>query len=380
MIGQAERMRSTTLALRLATLAGSAVLSLPVLAHGGDPSAESSWWAWQVTPDIAIATLIPAALYASGMYRLRGRGASPSAWRNASFFGGLALIFLALQSPLDAVADHSFFVHQIQHLLLHAGPMLVMLAAPQGALLAGSPAALRRYVIGPLTAAKPLRAAFGFLTRPAIATTLLVASVYFWQWPSYHDLAVRVEGVHYVMHVSMLAAALLFFWTVFDPRPAPWGVGAPARMLMVWTALTAGMLLGALTTFKESVLYGAYEAGRLRGLDALADERLGGLVMWIPGCMVYVVAALVVLGAWGTHEAKRDERRARGLANAGVPACAASGSGAARSAGNRALALKLAVIAAAVFAIVIGVGVTVVAHADGAGPLPEQATLPGGDR
>jgi hypothetical protein len=67
-----------------------------VLAHSGDPLTASVWWAWQVTPDIAIATLIPAALYASGMYRLRGRGAAPSAWRNASFFGGLAVIAAAV--------------------------------------------------------------------------------------------------------------------------------------------------------------------------------------------------------------------------------------------------------------------------------------------
>ncbi len=372
MIRQAERMRSTTAAWRLAALAGSAILSLPVLAHGGDPSAESLWWAWQLTPDIAIATLIAGALHASGMYRLRGRGASPSAWRNASFFGGLAVIFLALQSPLDAAADRSFFVHQIQHLLLHAGPMLLLLAAPQGALLAGSPAALRRHVIGPLTAAKPLRVAFGFLTHPAIATTLLVASVYFWQWPSYHDLAVRVEGVHYAMHLSMLVAALLFFRAVFDPRPEPWGARPRARMLMVWTALAAGMVLGALTAFKEGVLYGAYdELGRLPGLDALTDEQLGGLVMWIPGCMLYVAAALAVLRFWGRDEAKLDERRRRGFARAGRGGVAAD---------NRALALKLAVVTAAVFAIVIGVGVAVVARADAAPPLLEPAVSPGVNR
>ena len=353
-----------------AATAGLAALPSASLAHADDHPAASAWWAWQFSPDIVIGTLVVAVLYASGLHRLQGRGASPSAWRNASFFAGLALIFLALQSPLDALSEHLFAIHQIQHLLLHsAGPMLIMLAAPQGPLAAGSPAALRRYVIGPVTANKALRAVLGFLSRGAPATLLFVGSAYFWQLPKYHDLAVLDDAVHYTMHISMLVAGLLFFWCVLDPRPAPWGARSRARMIAIWTALSGNILLGSFTAFKQSVLYRAYdELGRLWGLDALTDEQLGGLAMWIPGSMMYIVAALVVLRIWGSHEARLDDRRRRGVMGASAPTHRSPGSASGVAADNRALALKLAVIAATVFAIVIGVGMVAVTRADAARP------------
>jgi len=351
----------------LLAVAAASLAALPsvLFASVDERPAESAWWTWQFAPDIVIATILAAALYASGLYRLRGRGASPSAWRSGSFFAGLALIFLALQSPLDTLADRSFAVHQIQHLLLHsAGPLLIMLAAPQGPVAAGSPPALRHYVLGPVLASRAIRVVFGFLTSPAAATALFVGSAYFWQLPRYHDLAVFDVSVHYGMHVSMLLAGFVFFWCVFDPRPEPWGVRFRTRMLMVWTALASNVLLGSFTTLKEGVLYGAYDkVGRFWGVAALTDEQLGGLVMWIPGSMMYVVAAVIVIRAWGSSEARADDRRRRGAPGGSTPGRSSPGVRAAVD--NRALALKLTIIAATVFAIVIGVGTLIVTRADG---------------
>ena len=125
------------------------------LAHVESGAAESGA-GWHFTPDIVLLTLLAVALYLAGLWRLRGRETFPSAWRSAGFLGGVMLVFLALESPLDALSEHLFFMHQIQHFLLHsAGPMLVMLAAPQGPLLAGSPPVLRHYVIGPVMANGP---------------------------------------------------------------------------------------------------------------------------------------------------------------------------------------------------------------------------------
>lgn len=330
-----------------------ALLPLPLFAHAGAQAAAG--WAWRFTPDIVVATSIAAALYLAGLRRLHGRGASPGAARIACFFAGLLSIFVALQSPLDALADRSFAMHQVQHLLLHAaGPMLIMLGLPQGPMAAGTPLALRRWVIQPATSSRALRWLVGALSRPPVAAGLFIGALYFWQIPRYHDMAVLDDGVHYGMHISMLAAGLTFFRCVFDPRPEPFGAPVRTRMLIVWAALAANIVLGAYTALKQSVLYAAYDqAGRAWGLDALADEQLGGLVAWIPGSMMYVVAALLLLDLWGRHETHADERRRRGLPPAGAALARPRG-----AADNRALGLKLGIVAIAAFAIVLAIGVS----------------------
>lgn len=333
--------------LAAGTVFASAAVPTVTFAHFNHDSSAAASAAWNIAPDILIGTLIVAALYAAGLWRQRGKDSAASRWKHASFFSGLAALFVALQSPLDALAGHLFFMHQVQHLLLQTvGPMLLMLAAPQGLLVAGMPETLRRHVLGPLLSSRAVRGVFGALARPWIAAFLLVASLYVWHWPPYHDLAVLDDTVHYLMHVTMLAAGLLFYWRVFDPRPAPLGAKYGTRWNVLLFTMTANMLLGAAIALKDTALYQAYDRlGRLWELSALADERIGGLIMWIPGSVLCVPAFLVVLRTWNLRESRLDERRHRGVTPA-VPA---------ERAGNLGLALRLAAIALAAFAAAIGV-------------------------
>ena len=127
--------------------AGTLLASVPatVFAHVETSPVGNPWTAWQFTPDIVLGTLFVCALYTLGI-RARGKRQRPVPWwRHLSFFGGLLLIFAALQSPLDVLSEHGFAIHQLQHLLLHtAGPMFLMLAAPQILLTAGMPELLLR--------------------------------------------------------------------------------------------------------------------------------------------------------------------------------------------------------------------------------------------
>ena len=346
-------------------VAAGSMLPAIVLAHVSEGPAESSASAWQFTPDVVLLTLFFVVLYVAGLRRLRGRSNYPSPWRSASFLVGMALVFLALQSPIDALSEHLFFVHQIQHFLLHsAGPMLVMLGEPQAPLIAGSPPWLRHYLIGPVMANRPLRAVFRAISRPIGATTLFVGSLYVWQWPAFHDLAVRDEGVHYVMHISMLIAGLVFFWCIFDTRPAPLGARYGTRVTMLWAAVVGNILLGAITTLKPTALYAAYDDfGRLWGLTALPDEQLGGLILWIPPSMMCLIALFVVIQSWSAHESKVAPRIERNLGRPVVSAPAAwdrMPEGRARvAARNRALGLKLATLAIAVFAGILVLGAVI---------------------
>ena len=317
-------------------------------AHVDTAPAAQAWTAWQFKADILGGLVLFAALYAAGAWRSRAKEHFSGAWRHASFFAGLAALFLALQSPLDALAEHSFAVHQVQHLLLQTiAPVLLMLAAPQAALIAGLPAALRRSLVAPVLGSGPVRGAFGLLARPWAASLLLVASLYAWHWPAWHDAALREDGIHYLMHLTMLAGGLLFFASIFDSRPAPLGARYGARINALWAAMTACMLLGTAIALKRTAWYPAYdELGRLWGMSALGDERLGGLIMWIPGAAAWVPAFLVLLKRWDRHEARQHDRQRRGIA----PGMAVS------AAANYRVGLLIGLVALTGFAATLAIG------------------------
>lgn len=289
-----------------ATLPGAA------LAHGGEGLDEAAvWTAWRPTPEIVLATLALVLVYARGIGRRASAAGTAPRWRHAVFFIGVGAVFLALQSPIDPMAERLFWMHQVQHMLLRLiGPMLIALPAPQGLLTAGLPRGIRRRVLVPVLSIGPLRAAFRVLTRPDVAFALFVASLYFWQIPSVHNAALLDPFIHYLMHFTMLAAGLLFWFLVFDPRDPPKSIAYPLRLLMLLGTILSNILLGSLTTLKETVLYTVYDIeGRLFGIDPLTDEVTGGYTIWVPSSMMCVIAILIVAHRWGGNEQKVHARR-----------------------------------------------------------------------
>ena len=329
-------------------LGALAALSLagPALAHGGEIApGEPPWTQWQFSPEIVLGIAIAAALYANGIRR----GVAARPWRHVAFFAGLAALGLALLSPIEPLADHVFAIHQVEHMLLRTiGPMLILLAAPQAALMRGMPEGLRRGFVGPFVADRTVRSVFGFFSRPIVATAFFLGATYFWMWPSWHDLAILNEPIHYFWHVSLLVGGLFFFSVIFDPRSAPVGPRLGVRLAMFWFAAMGNILLGAFLSFKSMPLYHAYDVmGRLFGLDAVADEQIGGLTMWIPGCMMFAFSALLILHKWGVEEERVEARRRRD----GTAAIHAAERRADRARANRALALALASFSAIVLIV-----------------------------
>ncbi|HEY3888134.1 MAG TPA: cytochrome c oxidase assembly protein [Caulobacteraceae bacterium] len=324
------------------------------------PDLQTLLSSWDLTPDILVPTVAVLAIYATGLARRPGT-LEARLWRHVAFFWGVMAVFFSLASPLDAFADRLFFMHQVQHMLIRVvGPMLIALSQPQGVLIAGLPSWIRRNGLGPLLASRVPSLIFGFLTRPVMVTVLFVASLYLWQWPRLHNLAILNEGVHYVMHVTMLAAGLLFFWRVFDQRPAPQGTRFGVRLMMLWVAVLANIPIGAFTTFKSHELYPAYDvAGRLFHISAMDDERLGGFIMWAPSSMMMLLAVLVVIHTWAGHEEKLDDRRVAAALHPSRLSASSTAAPPSRSK-NRALALGLGAFAACVLAATLAIGVIAV--------------------
>jgi len=314
----------------IVSLCGMAAVAL---AHGSEEITEKNAWSdWIFTPDIVIPSALIAAIYISGMLRRRTAKLIVPWWRHVLFFAGLFSVFAALQSPIDPIAEHLFFVHQIQHLMLRMiGPMLLAISWPEGLLNAGLPTIIRKNVLVPVVTNNVMRAVFGILAHPVIATVLFIGVLYFWEIPKYHDMSLLNENIHYLMHMTMLLAGLVFFWRIFDRRsPIPAvvhengrmsthdserharskGLRYGVRLMMLWLVILSNILLGSLTTFKSTLLYPAYtKMGRLFGYTAYGDEQIGGIIIWIFGTMMCLVAILIVLQLWGRSERYREERR-----------------------------------------------------------------------
>jgi putative membrane protein len=309
-------------ALGLVGFGLAALVPAAAWAHGGREQGPVGWHSWHFSPEIMAGLFLAGLIYATGLWRARRGKEARRVYLHVAFFAGLVALFVALQSPVEVLADHVFLMHQVEHMLLRTiGPMLLMLAVPQAMLTRGLPAGLRRGIIVPLLENRGLRAVFGFLTHPLVVTLLFLGVSLFWMVPSYHDAAILDPPVHYLWHVTLLVTGLLFFWRLFDPREPPAGASLATRLVMFWAASMGNILLGVYLSLKTDVLYHAYGIlGRPWAIDALRDERFGGLTMWIPGGMMFAAAALLLVHRWQAREDRFEARRMRMGGNGAVTA------------------------------------------------------------
>lgn len=348
-------------------LAAALLTTTAALAHGGEGlSASDAWSAWSPTPEISGPILLILAIYVRGAVRRRSASQPVSAVRHALFAGGMLALFLSLQSPVDPMGERLFLAHQIQHLLLRmVGPMLVVLSRPHGVLIAGMPEALRRSLVAPLMANGAISGLYRRLTGPVAAFLLFVLSLYVWQIPAIHNGALLDPAIHWAMHLTMLASGFLFFAMIFDRRDLPSAPTHFLRIVLLFAAIVANILLGAITVFKTTVLYTAYDIkGRLFGVAALTDETAGGFILWVPASMMLIAAIVIVIFDWNLTEKKRLYRRqAMSIPNYRVAHVSGPGGGKIHRSGgsNRRLGLLLGVAALTMFCLILGTGVFVVA-------------------
>lgn len=280
--------------------------SAPALAHGGEHSAGTDPMSmWHFSPEVLLGLVIVGLIF----WRGSRNGLVGQRSRIVAFNAGLLALFIALISPVEELADHIFAVHQVEHMLLRTvAPLLIFLARPQAAIVRGVPGGMSRTLAGN----RAIRGLLAFLRHPVVATVLFLFSSYFWMIPRWHDEAILNTPIHYLWHVSLLVSGLLFFSVIFDRRPAPHGPNLGTRLAMFAFAALGNILLGAFLTFKTEAIYSAYLAmGHLWHVSMLTDEQTGGIIMWIPGTMMFSVAAMFIVHGWATEETRMVDRQVR---------------------------------------------------------------------
>lgn len=261
------------------------------------------WNEWNATPGIVIPLAIGAALYARACVAMResvrarrmervdfARQKSRTSQRNALLFVfGWTVLALSLLSPLHALSEQFFSAHMVQHeLLMTVAVPLIVLSNPAPTFLWAVPVRWRR-AAAPVLSNKHSRQVRRFFGHPVAGWMAYAITLWAWHAPALFQMTLRDEQMHALQHTCFIVASVWFWHTLFQSRSRSQG----QCLLLLFTTAVHTSVLGALITFDSTIWYPAYAATTEHlGGSALHDQQLAGMIMWVPGSVPYLLAAL----------------------------------------------------------------------------------------
>ena len=253
---------------------------------------------WSFTPSVLMMLISVAVLYSYFIYLSRkdGHWGTEVRLRHVVWFTlGLILIFVALVSPIDSLSNLALFsAHMVQHIIL----MLLASAC----LLLGLPALW----IKTLYDLPVLKTVLPIITHPLV--TLVSFNLVMWVWhvPALYEGALRDVNIHVLEHMMFLGFGMLMWLPIIHDAPPKHVLSYPARMAYLFACMVSSSLLGAVFTFAPTIAMPFYGSAPLYfGLSPMTDQQLAGLIMWVPGSMIFFIAILIVFGAWLNSEDRK---------------------------------------------------------------------------
>jgi len=257
--------------------------------------------AWSLHPSSLVGTALLGALYFWGIGPARRRfGLGPPARRSEvlAFSAGIGVMLVSLNGPIHDLSDYYLFlIHMAQHLLL------TLLLPPL--LIYGTPPWLLR----PLLRNPGVLAVARGLTHPVVAGLLFSTVVAAWHTVPAYDLMMRNHEVHISTHLMFMVVAVLMWWPAMSRMPELPPLSLGARMLYLFLVSLPMQAVAAIITFADAPLYTWYvSAPRTWGLSPLEDQKLGGLLMWVPGNLWMFGAIALLFFRWAREERDETER------------------------------------------------------------------------
>lgn len=295
------------------------LLPQTICAHEFERSFRGEWWlAWNFDFWILFQLSIVAYLYRQGVHKLWQRigfGRGIKSWQYRCFWLGMAILLLALVSPIDTISQELAYIHMIQHtlMMLLAAPLLV-LAAPELALLCALANRLRQKLWRCRQYFQKQRWPVALLWHSTFIWLFHAIILWIWHLPILYVAALRFDFIHYLQHLSFFLAACFFWRMLFEPIKRIRNNQGLAILYLFTTSLHAAAL-GVFMALASEPWYIDYTLSAPRwGLSALEDQQLAGLIMWMPACLLYAFAAAIVL-VMCFHELDRLDHKKSGLSN-----------------------------------------------------------------
>ena len=258
-------------------------------------------WNWEPSIVIGTALIIGLYLYAVGPLRKKYHLAEHVKKAQVfSFLLGMSIMFLALVSPLDELGDsYLFSAHMLQHLCITiVGPPLLLIGIPG-------------WLVDPLLRKPVIFRIAKVLTFPALAFFLYNFDFWLWHAPPLYNATLENQNIHILEHLTFIVFGVIYWWPVFSPSALLPRLSIGGQVLYLFLSGMPTVALGAGLTFLPP-LYAPYLAApRVWGLSPAADQQLGGLIMWVPGNIVYIVIVSILFIRWMQgQEVKQREQEA----------------------------------------------------------------------
>jgi putative membrane protein len=288
------------------------------------PIAQVGWTTWTVHWSTVIGLAALGALYVWGARHLAAKARVAGTevpelepHQRIAFFSGLLVIFLSLNGPLHDLSDtYLFSAHMVQHLVLS-------LAVPP-LLLVGTPG----WMLRPFLANERIARVACAITRPTRCFIIFNVVISVWHLPPLYNTAMAHHPVHIVQHLTFLVASVLMWWPILSPLPELPRLSYPGQMLYCFLMVIPMSIVSIYITMADHVLYPAYSiAPRVwDNITPMSDQQIGGLIMWIPGGLLFYVVMTFVFFKWAgrdtdtTAGAQVDWRPPQARRPAGRPA------------------------------------------------------------
>jgi cytochrome c oxidase assembly factor CtaG len=254
-------------------------------------------WNWE--PSILIGTVLITGLYLYAIGPLRKRhypNEQVKAVQTISFLSGMLIMFLALVSPLDELGDaYLFSAHMVQHLCLTIiGPPLLLLGTPE-------------WLVKPALQNKVIFNVAKVLTFPAVAFVLYNVDFWLWHAPPLYNATLENQNIHILEHLTFIIFGLLYWWPIFSPSKDLPRLPIGGQIFYLFLSGMPSVLLGAGLTFTPP-LYAPYIAApRIWGISAATDQQLGGLIMWVPVSIFYIIIMSALFIRWMQQQEAKQQ-------------------------------------------------------------------------
>jgi putative membrane protein len=273
--------------------------ALPTAIAVVHPVAQVGWTNWTIHWSTVIGLAALGGLYEWGVRRVQQRARAAGTevpvlrtGQRVAFYAALFIIFASLNGPLHDLSDYYLFsAHMVQHLLLSLAMPPLMLVGTPGWLL--RPTMENRFV-----------GAFARAVTPPIRCFIIFNVVIaLWHLPPLYNTAMEHHSVHIVQHLTFMTASVIMWWPFLSPLPELPRLAYPGQMLYCFLMVIPMSIIAIYIAMADHVLYPAYSiAPRLWGISPLSDQQIGGLIMWVPGGLLFYVVMTVVFFKWAGRD------------------------------------------------------------------------------